>query len=399
LRVPRLVLLLVAAALVSTAVAGLPLGAQEGDSPDPKSQDELRAAIGEASLEETAALAQLAAIRERRALIEAQARELEAKFADATVRLQQAEAEVARLDALLVPIRAEVERLEGEIAASRKEFENAAASLYRNAGNGEGILHVLRYTRDARSMVSTGRYLEDVSNHAEEEIDEFSALKADLDDAKQELEKQLEAAKHARAAVDAERAEVERLRAELEPARAALDAEEAAEREIVAGIQARKGEFEAQLAALIAEQEALARAVSRGSGKARGSGNGRLKWPCDGSVVSGFGFRTHPISGTRRMHTGVDISCANGAPISAAGDGVVTEAGWRGGYGLAVVIDHGDGLATLYGHQSRIAASGGQRVGTGEVIGYVGSTGYSTGPHLHWEVWVNGNPVDPMGYS
>jgi len=98
------------------------------------------------------------------------------------------------------------------------------------------------------------------------------------------------------------------------------------------------------------------------------------------------------------MHTGVDLGCGNGTPIGAAGDGVVVSAGWNGGYGNAVVIDHGNGLATLYGHQSSLAASPGQRVSTGQTIGYVGSTGYSTGPHLHWEVWVNGTPVDPMGY-
>jgi murein DD-endopeptidase MepM/ murein hydrolase activator NlpD len=99
------------------------------------------------------------------------------------------------------------------------------------------------------------------------------------------------------------------------------------------------------------------------------------------------------------MHTGVDISCSHGQPISTGGDGTVLEAGPRGGYGNAVLVDHGDGLATLYAHQSEVAVSPGQQVATGDVIGYVGSTGYSTGPHLHWEVWVNGTPVDPMGYS
>ena len=98
------------------------------------------------------------------------------------------------------------------------------------------------------------------------------------------------------------------------------------------------------------------------------------------------------------MHTGWDMSARSGSPIHAAGDGVVVSAGTRGGYGNAVVIDHGGGLATLYAHQSSMAVSAGQQVSQGQVIGYVGCTGYCTGPHLHFEVRVNGTPVDPGGY-
>jgi murein DD-endopeptidase MepM/ murein hydrolase activator NlpD len=98
------------------------------------------------------------------------------------------------------------------------------------------------------------------------------------------------------------------------------------------------------------------------------------------------------------VHTGVDIGAASGTPIRAADDGVVVMAGWNGGYGNWTLIDHGGGLATGYGHQSSIGVSRGQRVSRGQVIGRVGSTGDSTGPHLHWEVRVNGNPVDPMAW-
>ncbi len=98
------------------------------------------------------------------------------------------------------------------------------------------------------------------------------------------------------------------------------------------------------------------------------------------------------------MHTGVDIGASSGTPIKAAGDGVVVMAGYNGGYGNWTLIDHGDGTATGYAHQSSIGVRIGQQVSTGEVIGQVGSTGASTGPHLHWEVRVNGTPVDPMGW-
>ena len=98
------------------------------------------------------------------------------------------------------------------------------------------------------------------------------------------------------------------------------------------------------------------------------------------------------------MHTGVDMHASSGEPIHACRAGIVVTAGWQGGYGNTVILDHGDGMATLYAHQSRLGVREGQMVHTGDVIGYVGSTGMSTGPHLHFEVRLNGNPVDPEPY-
>lgn len=126
-------------------------------------------------------------------------------------------------------------------------------------------------------------------------------------------------------------------------------------------------------------------------------GTGRFTNPVPGfPMTSRFGWRVHPIFKTRRMHTGVDFGAPTGTPIRAADTGVVIEAGWRGGYGKAVIIDHGQGLVTLYAHSSAYYVRPGQRVTKGQIIAAVGSTGYSTGPHLHMEVRQNGNPVDPL---
>jgi murein DD-endopeptidase MepM/ murein hydrolase activator NlpD len=404
---------LVALAVVGGLTFTAPVTAQE--EPDPRNEGELRAAIGHASAAEQALINEVAAVRDRKAALDAQARELDTQVANATTALEAAQREVARIDAEIAPVRAEVERLRGEIEQARADFEDGVANLYTNASNGSYSLPVLSYiSDDPTDTVMADRYLKQVSGDAKRQTERFTVLRADLEVAKGQLEAQRGAAEEARAAVEVQRAEVASLRAELEPVRAAVAAEEAEENRLLGEASARKDEFEGELAALEAEQAALAALVSRGTGEASSAGDapsnggggggappsngGPFQWPCNGSVGSGFGYRVHPITGASRMHTGVDMSCGNGTPIGAAGAGVVQAAGWQGGYGNAVVIDHGNGLATLYGHQSSLAVSVGQSVSAGQTIGYVGSTGFSTGPHLHWEVWVNGTPVDPMGY-
>jgi len=133
-------------------------------------------------------------------------------------------------------------------------------------------------------------------------------------------------------------------------------------------------------------------------GAGSGGGSGSFIRPVPGRITSSYGYRIHPIYGTRKLHAGVDMTASSGTPIKAADSGRIILASWYGGYGNAVIIDHGDGLATLYAHQSSLAVSYGDRVSAGEVIGYVGNTGLSTGAHLHFEVRVNGSPVDPVPY-
>jgi murein DD-endopeptidase MepM/ murein hydrolase activator NlpD len=125
---------------------------------------------------------------------------------------------------------------------------------------------------------------------------------------------------------------------------------------------------------------------------------GRFMWPADGVVTSNFGYRTHPIFGSTRFHTGIDIGAFSGSPIRAADGGTVVYSGWLGGYGNTVMIDHGGGVVTLYAHCSRLYVRHGQSVRKGETIAAVGSTGNSTGPHLHFEVRQDGQPISPWGY-
>jgi len=121
-------------------------------------------------------------------------------------------------------------------------------------------------------------------------------------------------------------------------------------------------------------------------------------WPVRGFITSSFGYRTSPITGTRQFHEGLDIANKVGSPVSAPADGTVIYVGYQSGYGRTIKVQHGYGVVTLYGHLSKTAVEKGQRVKKGDVIGYVGNTGRSTGPHLHYEVRLNGVPTNPRKY-
>ncbi len=125
---------------------------------------------------------------------------------------------------------------------------------------------------------------------------------------------------------------------------------------------------------------------------------GGMIWPISGPITSEFGWRTHPIFGSARFHSGLDIGGDYGMPIHAAASGVVIESGWIGGYGNTIMIEHGNGIVTLYGHNESLAVGVGQSVNQGDVIAYCGSTGNSTGPHCHFEVRLGGEPVSPWDY-
>ena len=134
--------------------------------------------------------------------------------------------------------------------------------------------------------------------------------------------------------------------------------------------------------------------VQQGSG----SNSGAMIMPVSGEITSPFGWRTHPIFGNQRYHSGIDIAAEYGTPICAAQSGVVITAGWIDGYGNTIMIDHGGGIVSLYGHNQSLAVNVGQSVNQGQVVAYCGSTGNSTGPHCHFEVRLNGDSVDPNNY-
>jgi murein DD-endopeptidase MepM/ murein hydrolase activator NlpD len=404
--------------LVGFVAPGMAVGQT---SPDPKvRRDELSGAIEDASANEIAAVKELQQVTAQRQDLEAKVAALDGEIADAARKVEVAEAEIARIQAQVETVQREIDWIHAEIEKLQAQLNESTVALYKGSGNGGGsALRLLSTASGAHELVAGSKYLGENSRRVERELQKQGSLKAQLDEAERDLKNQKAKAQEAEGVAADERDRVTQLRAAADAERNHAIAAVAQEQQIIEGIRARRAEFEAEYNAVQAQIQAqIAASVSRGnptppapaagpkpgpqSAPAPGprpastTRNGRFIWPVNGSVGSGFGPRIHPISGGSRMHTGVDIGASSGTPIKAADDGIVVMAGPNGGYGNWTLIDHGGGLATGYGHQSSIGVSRGQRVSRGEVIGRVGSTGASTGPHLHWEVRVNGNPVDPM---
>jgi murein DD-endopeptidase MepM/ murein hydrolase activator NlpD len=388
-------LLALGAALVAVVAVGVvPTGSASG-APGGDRKQELQEQIGEASAQEAAALANLQNIQNAKSAIDAKVADLDAQVSSAQAKLAPLEAEAFRLNAVFTALQAEVTKTQAKLDAAKLEFQKSAASLYRSARRGETFDLVLASRPD--TMVKQNKYLDQVSAKRQSIVDRVAALRAQLEDQKQKLSAEKAKADQAAADAQAIRDQVAGLRAEIEPARAQAAQQEAAEQSAIDGIQSQKADFEEELASLQAASDSIS-ARLRLVGATPGSSGPCQARPVPGAIVSGFGPRYHPILHYTRMHTGADFSAGTGTPIHACRAGNVVIAGSQGGYGNAVIIDHGGFMATLYAHQSRIAVSVGQHVEAGDIIGYVGSTGLATGPHLHFEVRLSGNPVDPANY-
>lgn len=162
-------------------------------------------------------------------------------------------------------------------------------------------------------------------------------------------------------------------------------------------IDASIAEFSDELDGLEQEQTRVEQLIQEEASK-EGTAPGVLVRPVPGVITSSFGMRVHPILGYTRMHTGIDMRATYGQQIKAAGSGRVILAGLYGGYGNTVIIDHGGGMTTLYAHQSQLNVSYGQEVAAADIIGYIGTSGLSSGPHLHFEVRISGHPVNPTSF-
>ena len=311
-------------------------------------------------------------------------------------RIDEQERRHAELVGELTALEAQIAETTARLHSTQETLELQAVALYMEATSATMGTLVLEFESVAQATIGIA-YTDDVASETEDVFDTFAFLKEEESRQRDAAEVRRQESTELLTKLDAERRVLEADAARLEELRIAAEAE-------LAEVQSLLGSIRSQIAAaaehkdgLEADAARLQRELERLQSSS-GEAPSILSYPVNGRVSSPFGYRVHPIFGTRRLHTGIDMSAPYGATITAAGTGTVILSGPYGGYGNAVVIDHGGGLATLYAHQSKIAVSVGQIVDRGQTVGYIGCTGYCTGPHLHFEARESGVPVDPMKY-
>jgi murein DD-endopeptidase MepM/ murein hydrolase activator NlpD len=344
-------------------------------------------------------------LRNQIADVTSRIRTLEHEVGDVSTRLQSLEADLAlhqeRLDKLTQLFELQTKKLqflERQYKASIERLNRRLVDIYET--DDIDTLAVVLSSSSFQDMLDQIDYLKQIGS-----LDKRIARA--VGESKQQMKQARVRTRKVKASVESEtrvitaRAEQQRsVRSELVSAQGTLSdirqqkktsldqlsAEERAEAGEMDALQLQSANLSAQI---VAAQRAATPSSSPGDTTPSHAG---LVWPVSGPVTSPFGYRWG------RLHEGIDIGVSAGTPIHAAASGTVIYCGWMEGYGNLVVLDHGNGLATAYAHQSSIAVTCGQSVTQGSVIGYVGSTGHSTGPHLHFEVRVNGAAVDPLGY-
>ncbi len=307
--------------------------------------------------------------------------------------LAEAKRKLAAIESRQQALSIKIRQNEAALAAKQKEYDKSR-SVYKKRlrdiyENGQvNYLDVLLGAADFRDFSSRMYLLQRVIrrdfaliDRLEEQREALLQQKAELDDIRKQL-----AAAHAESQKEKEivaqkTVERQKLYEQALAGKAQLDAE-------YEELQRNSQEITAMIQRM--EQE--------GRMMPQAGGTGQLAWPVNGEITSPFGWRVHPIWGTQIFHAGLDIGADYGDPVHAADSGTVVFAGWMGGYGNAVMIDHGGGMVTLYGHNSSITVGEGEQVSKGQTIALAGSTGNSTGPHCHFEVRIHGEVVSPLQY-
>lgn len=326
-------------------------------------------------------------------------------------QLRQATAELGTIKEQRVAVENDITLNERQLAEAQKRLEGRESVFYKRVRdiyiNGRlSYLDVVIGSKDFSDFANRLEVLKRIIDSDITLINEIKKERADIEAHKQKLEADRAKLVELEKSALAKQAEIEQKKAERNVVLQKAQNDRATAMQAIEELNASSAQVSAMLKERQAARAAAAAAAAAATQSSGGQGasdnwvqgTGQLGWPVSGEITSPYGYRVHPIWGTTIYHSGIDIGVDEGTPVHAADGGVVVWSGWMGGYGYAVVIDHGNGLSTLYGHNSELAVDEGQSVAKGQVISYAGSTGNSTGPHVHFEVRVNGDPVDPMGY-
>ena len=376
---------LVVAMLVSMFASGIVFAAAADD----EDADSLQSKLD--SLEE-----EKAAVQERIADLTAQANDVQATRDALQQEIDLTKEEIATVEAYIERLQEQIDVKTTELEAAEKALEEKeelfAQTVRTTYEQGEiSYLEVLLNSSSFSDLLTRLEIVSAIMEDNQKVVDEYTAAKEDIEQKRDDLQDTQDEQKNYQ----------ENLNYKVDDL-AASEAQQAALQE---SLEAYKAESEAEYDRIESEMQDVSNQIAELSRQAAANGSvpmgdGTLIWPTPSCTTtnSAYGYRVHPIYGTVKFHAGEDIPAGYGAEILAAASGTVVTAGWVSGYGNYTVIDHGGGLMTAYGHQSSFAVSVGDVVTQGQVIGYIGSTGNSTGPHLHFEVYVNGATVDPKSY-
>lgn len=280
-----------------------------------------------------------------------------------------------------------LQKTEADLKVKNKKLQQRVRDIYINGQI--SYVDVLFGARDFADLMTRMDVLKRIIKHDYDLIMKVKEEKATVENTRAQLEK--------------DKAEAEVLVADAQAKKAKVEDKESEQQVLLDQAIYDRDTSERMYEEIMAASQEVANMIRRSQMSSAGysgapAGAGGMIWPISGPITSEFGWRTHPIFGTARFHSGLDIGGDYGMPIYAAASGTVIYAGWISGYGNAVIIDHGGGVTTLYGHNDSLNVSEGENVAQGQVIAMCGSTGNSTGPHCHFEVRENGEPVSPYGY-
>lgn len=280
-----------------------------------------------------------------------------------------------------------LQKTEADLKVKNKKLQQRVRDIYINGQI--SYVDVLFGAKDFADLMTRMDVLKRIIKHDYDLIMKVKEEKATVENTRAQLEK--------------DKAEAEVLVADAQAKKAKVEDKESEQQVLLDQAIYDRDTSERMYEEIMAASQEVANMIRRSQMSSAGysgapAGAGGMIWPISGPITSEFGWRTHPIFGTARFHSGLDIGGDYGMPIYAAAGGTVIYAGWISGYGNAVIIDHGGGVTTLYGHNDSLNVSEGENVAQGQVIAMCGSTGNSTGPHCHFEVRENGEPVSPYGY-